>query len=45
MSKFYMQLGLINSSLEIYLSLQMWTEVINCYQVLDKRGQVNNNPT
>ena len=35
-----MQLGLINSSLDIYLNLQMWEDVINCYQALDKRDKV-----
>jgi hypothetical protein len=34
-----MQLGLINSSLEIYQSLQMWDDVIKCYQTLDKRDK------
>ena len=38
--KFYSKLGLINSSLEIYLSLEMWDEVIKCYQTLDKRDKV-----
>lgn len=36
-----MQLGLINSSLDIYLNLQMWDDVITCYQTLDKRDKVN----
>lgn len=40
MAQFYMKLGLINSALEIYLKLQMWSEVIDCYQALDKRDQV-----
>ena len=40
LSKFYMQLGLINSSLEIYQSLQMWDDVIKCYQTLDKKDKV-----
>lgn len=39
MANYYMKLGLINSALEIYLKLQMWSDVINCYQVLDKRDQ------
>ena len=39
MAIFYKKLGLINSALEIYLRLQMWTEVIECYQVLDKKDQ------
>ena len=34
-----MQLGLINSSLEIYLALENWDEVIKCYQTLDKRDK------
>ena len=37
---FYKKLGLINSSLEIYLSLENWDEVIKCYQTLDKRDKV-----
>jgi len=40
LAKYYMQLGLINSSLDIYLNLQMWEDVINCYQALDKRDKV-----
>jgi len=35
-----MKLGLINSALEIYLSLHVWDEVIRCYQSLDKRDKV-----
>ena len=35
-----MQLGLVNSSLEIYLRLKMWDDVIICYQALDKRDKV-----
>ena len=34
-----MQLGMVNSSLEIYLSLKMWDDVIVCYQALDKRDK------
>jgi tetratricopeptide (TPR) repeat protein len=34
-----MQIGLISSSLEIYTSLQMWDDVIKCYQALDKRDK------
>ncbi len=34
-----MQIGLINSALEIYQSLQMWDDVIRCYQALDKRDK------
>ncbi|RMZ94282.1 tetratricopeptide repeat 27 [Brachionus plicatilis] len=37
--KFYMQIGLINSSLEIYTSLKMWDDAIKCLIALDKRDQ------
>ena len=40
MAQFYMKLGLLNSASEIYLKLQMWSELIDCYQALDKRDQV-----
>jgi tetratricopeptide (TPR) repeat protein len=36
LAKFYTKLGLINSSLEIYLGLENWKEVIDCYQCLEK---------
>ncbi len=39
MAASYMKLGLINSALEIYLKLQMWSDVIRCYQALDKPDQ------
>jgi len=39
MAAYYMKLGLINSALEIYLRLQMWSDVIKCYQTLDKLDQ------
>jgi tetratricopeptide (TPR) repeat protein len=39
LAKYYMQLGLLNSSLDIFLNLQMWEDVINCYQALDKRDK------
>lgn len=32
-----MQLGLINSSLELYINMKMWDDVIRCYQALDKK--------
>lgn len=35
-----MQLGLINSSLDIYTSLKMWDDAIRCLIALDKRDQV-----
>ncbi len=35
-----MQLGLLNSSLEIFIELENWDEVIKCYQTLDKRDRV-----
>lgn len=35
-----MQIGLLNSSLEIYLNLKMWNDVIICYQSLDKGDKV-----
>lgn len=34
-----MQIGMINSSLDIYLNLKMWDDVIVCYQALDKRDR------
>lgn len=34
-----MQLGLINSSLEIYTNLKMWDDAIKCLITLDKRDQ------
>lgn len=35
-----MQLGLINSSLDIYTNLKMWDDAIKCLVTLDKRDQV-----
>lgn len=39
MADYYKKLGLFNSALEIFTKLQMYSEVIECYQALDKKDQ------
>ncbi|CAF1635844.1 unnamed protein product, partial [Didymodactylos carnosus] len=42
LAKIYMSLGLINNALELYLHLNKWSEVIACYQCLNKMSMAEN---